>query len=304
MKRRLLFILNLILGTVVLSCSPKIPEKLPELRFGPDFPLPNVAPIAPGLFIDKYEVAVVEWKVYLKWLRDIHGIKSPQFQAALPSREVWGKPYRCLEPLGWDYFMHPNYSWHPIVGVSRAQVLAFALWRADRLMEGFLSEAGLISPPYDPGPRNHFTIQRYLSGKYRRYKPHPEVTHYIHYRLPTVEEWEKANAYNDSLFQKFQLECDNNCEEPVNAGQNPCVLENAITLPVARVRTGVVPGRLNTIRHIKGNVGEWSAAPGISLGGSWFDTPEAVKKSIQFRIDGPNAWTGFRLVAEWRPIFK
>ncbi|MBV6654103.1 MAG: hypothetical protein KI786_10130, partial [Mameliella sp.] len=170
MNKHLLIVFSLFLGTVGNSCSPKIPEKLPTW-LGPELPLPNAAPIASNLFMDRYESPVALWNVYLRWLRDVYGMKSPQFKAALPIKEVWSEPYRCLEPMEWDYFYNLNYSWHPMVGVSRAQVLVYAQWRADRFMEALLSGAGLISVPYDPGPRNHFTIQRYLSGKYRRYKP-------------------------------------------------------------------------------------------------------------------------------------
>jgi hypothetical protein len=302
MKKRLLFSMSLLSAICLTTCTPKVAlkgsaEKLENYLL----PVSSVE-VAPGLFYDKRETMVIDWREYLYWLKDVYGIKSDEFKAALPSTSVWGTPYRCLAPLENDYFSLVKYSTFPMVGISRVQALAYAKWRADRLMEVYLLTMGAITHHYDPGPRNHFTIERYLSGKYRRFKPHPDITRYIHYRLPSEEDWEKAQAHNEKVLRSYLEQCQEDCQEPVNAGQNPCVLEEAITLPVVKTTSGMVPDSLNYIRHLKGNVAEWSATPGVTLGGSWFHTPADVAQYALFRADTPNAWTGFRLVAEYREV--
>lgn len=302
MNKRLLFAATFLLAVCLMTCTPKISLNFPEEDFGKYLTPPGGVEIAPGLFYDRRETTVLNWREYLYWLKGVYGVKSSEFKAALPLTTVWETPYRCLKPMEKDYFSLNKYAIFPMVGVSRAQAVAYAKWRADRFMEVYLIAFGAITRHPDPGPRNHFTIQRYLSGKYRRFKPHPVVTHYIHYRLPDAADWEKARAHNKKVLIRYRDMCQEGCEEPVNAGQNPCVLEKAITLPVVSVNSGVIPDSLNYIKHLNGNVGEWSARPGVSLGGSWFDAPADVAQYALFRVDQPNAWTGIRLVAEYRTV--
>lgn len=302
MQKRLLFILSLLSAICLTTCTRKVSLRWSAEEFETYLLPPGGVEITPGLFYDRWETTVLNWREYLYWLKDVYGVKSPEFKAALPLATVWGTPYRCLQPMEQDYFSLNKYATFPIVGVSRAQAVAYAKWRADRLMEAYLRASGAITNHIDPGPRNHFTIQRYLSGKYRRFKPHPVVNRYVHYRLPTEADWEKAKKHNEKVLLVYRDKCRKGCEEPVNAGQNPCILESAITLPVVKANSGIIPDSLDYIRHLSGNVGEWSAKSGIALGGSWFDTPADVAEYALFQANEPNAWTGFRLVAEYRTV--
>ncbi len=302
MKKRFLFSLSLLSAICLTTCTRKVSLEWSAEEFETFILPPGGVEIAPGLFYDRQEITVRDWWEYLHWIRDVYGIKSDEFKAALPLTSVWGAPYRCLERLEKEYFTSGPYAGFPIVGVSRTQAVAYAKWRADRILELVLRHFEVIPFHPDPGPRNHFTIERYLSGKYRRCAPHPALARYIHYRLPSEEDWEKAKAYNEEVLRRYQKECQLDSEEPVNAGQNPCTQERVIRLPVASAGSGVLPDSLKYIRHLSGNVAEWSAAPGITLGGSWFHRPADVAQYVSFRADEPNAWTGFRLVAEYREV--
>lgn len=302
MRIRSLFVLSLLFAISLLSCIRKLSLNIPEEDLSARILPFGGVEVAPNLYYDLWEITVRDWWEYLHWIRDVYGVKSAEFKAALPVTSVWGEPYRCLERLEKEYFISGPYARFPIVGVSRAQAVAYAKWRTDRILETFLRYFEAIPYHPDPGPRNHFTVQRYLSGKYRRCEPHPALTRYIHYRLPSEEDWEKAIAYNEEVLMRYLEECRRDCAEPVNAGQNPCTQEKAITLPVVRAASGVLPDSLRYIRHLRGNVGEWSAKPGISLGGSWFNDSGDVAQYSLFQADEPNAWTGFRLVAEYRTV--
>ena len=51
--------------------------------------------------------------------------------------------------------------------------------------------------------------------------------------------------------------------------------------------------------NMVGNAAEMIDVPGITLGGSWLDTPEESVIGARIKRTGPHPSTGFRLVAEF-----
>ncbi|MCF8303496.1 MAG: SUMF1/EgtB/PvdO family nonheme iron enzyme [Bacteroidales bacterium] len=164
----------------------------------------------PTFYMDKTEVANVDYVEYLYWLSRVFGEEMPEvYRQALPDTNVWREELAYNEPLVELYLRHPAYRNYPVVGVSWVQAKDYCLWRTDRVNERILVERGILEWDPDQKGQNNFSTEAYLAGQYeglvnkpledldpqgtgeRRVRMEDGIL-LPKYRLPTEAEWEYA----------------------------------------------------------------------------------------------------------------
>ena len=100
-----------------------------------------------SFFIDETEVTNLMYLEYIDWMKkvfsDIENLR-PIYIAALPDTLVWRNPLGFNEDMVDNYFRHPAFQNHPVVGVSWEQASRYAKWRTDRVNEVILVSKGLL----------------------------------------------------------------------------------------------------------------------------------------------------------------
>ena len=174
-----------------------------------------------SFFIDKTEVANVNYREYLYWLEHMF-TDTPKYNALLngarPDSLVWRKSLSYNEPYVEYYFRHPSYNYYPVVGVSWKQAYDFCQWRTDIVNEYELKKLNYIDNKQTGKSMfgqndNHFVTKSYLMGEYQakagsllksssnplkdengkgRNPRFEDGVMFADYRLPSEAEWEYA----------------------------------------------------------------------------------------------------------------
>ena len=257
---------------------------------------PGVVRIGDNLYYDKTEVANVHWREYVFWVRRVFGDSSSEFKATIPDTVVWIRKDSCLRGYS-GYYHIPTTNFFPMVGITQKQAENFCRWRSDRVFERLLILDGIIKEDGTQNRDHYFTIEKFYAGEYQAVKPDSSMRFYPHYRLPTMLEWRQALHFEDSIEQKYDAK-----PLPLVMDVVPCIGEKwpAIVKPVEGENVQNIYDRKYPLRQLRGNVGEWVADPGISIGGGWVDKAQVLSMQDTFHISGVNAWTGFRCAFEWK----
>ncbi|WP_423147532.1 SUMF1/EgtB/PvdO family nonheme iron enzyme [Rubrolithibacter danxiaensis] len=97
-----------------------------------------------SFYMDETEVANVDWREYLYWIRRNFPDDQEYYYNALPDTLVWRRPLSYNEPYVTNYFRHPAFQDYPVVGISWEQAVAYCEWRTDRVNEQILRERGAL----------------------------------------------------------------------------------------------------------------------------------------------------------------
>lgn len=271
---------------------------------------PNTALVAGNLYADKTEVANIHWLEFLHYIRRDSG--EAYYQKMLPDTLVWAQrnlaqAQMSAPALSTNYLRSPEFRFHPVVGISYEQALAYAQWRTALVNR-------LLNTPEELAKWG-------LEGK--------KVV--VEYRLPTEEEWQQAASgllsadkypYGHKKYQEKarkqiapktaweQLAAPKpdftDFKKAYRKAELPLVHVVA-ELPFSTFSAPEFPqpastGITNTtgLTHTIGNVAEMVAGPGIAKGGSFMHTLKDSEIQDTQPYFGPAPWLGVRYVATVR----
>ncbi|HXC05386.1 MAG TPA: SUMF1/EgtB/PvdO family nonheme iron enzyme, partial [Bacteroidia bacterium] len=123
--------------------------------------------------ISRYLESNGQYCAYLSFLKQHH--EAAAYVKALPDTLFWKKlihgeddtPYLCTH-----YLRDPEFANYPVLGVSAAQVNAYANWKSDRVNEMILIHEGILEFVENDTTKDYFNTMAYLTGK--PYTPHSE----------------------------------------------------------------------------------------------------------------------------------
>ena len=120
-----------------------------------------------SFYMDETEVANIDYREYLHWIRKTYVSYPGVWREALPDTLVWREELAYNEPLVETYLRHPSYDSYPVVGVNWEQATKYAEWRSDRVNEMILIERGILNPSPDQKDSETFNTKSYLAGQYQ-----------------------------------------------------------------------------------------------------------------------------------------
>lgn len=118
-----------------------------------------------SFYMDETEVANIDYREYLHWIKRVYKSYPEVHQKALPDTLVWREELAYNEPYVETYLRFPSFDNYPVVGVSWNQAAEFAKWRTDRVNEMLLTERGIINPNPQQTDSDNFNTKAYLSNQ-------------------------------------------------------------------------------------------------------------------------------------------
>jgi len=299
-----LLLLTLISATLALSSSSKYNRADYH-----NYPPPGCIEVVDGLFYDQTECANVHWREYMFWTELVFGKFSKEHLATFPDIEIWKKLDIELNKTLPSYFQHTKseFNFFPIVGISQEQAEQYSKWRSDRVFEMILVRRGIIKHDTAQTAETYFTIEKFFNKELSNILKGEPIEYIPEYRLPTIEERKKLMQHVDSL-KAISLK-NRNSGKWLKCVQSKLSIWMDINLadydfekelPFRSIISGCDALKKVSFYNLRGNVGEWLFEPNISAGGGWIDNKEYFQQQDTISTLGPNAWTGFRNVFEWK----
>ncbi|MDR3093022.1 MAG: SUMF1/EgtB/PvdO family nonheme iron enzyme [Bacteroidales bacterium] len=177
-----------------------------------------------SFYMDETEIANVDYKEYLHWIRRVFVSYPEVYRKALPDTLVWRSKLAYNEPLVETYLRHPSYNNYPVVGVSWLQANDYSSWRTDRVNERIMIREGILDNDPNQKDESNFNTDAYLAGQYEgsvkqnlpSMDPNQEERRVMledgillpKYRLATEAEWEYAalaligNSFDERIYER------------------------------------------------------------------------------------------------------
>ena len=115
-----------------------------------------------SFYMDETEVANIDYREYLYYLKRTYVSYPEVFQDALPDTMVWREELAFNEPLVRAYLRHPSYDEYPVVGVSWEQAVEYSKWRTDAVNKSLLINRGILNATAEEKDSDAFNTEAYL----------------------------------------------------------------------------------------------------------------------------------------------
>jgi sulfatase modifying factor 1 len=301
-----LFLLFTGLLFVTVACQPKRVHVLIEGAEHMSTKPPGTVMIRNNFYADETEITNFHWKEYRYWIAKVFGDSSAEHLATALDLAVWMDHPIEKKQLGLvrDYYDHPAYQQHPVVGLTLAQAQGFCEWRSDRVCEYILIREKCIPHNPDQTRETYFTPERYFAGEYMSYTEPEKGIVMPHYTIPTKAEWEEVASAGLST-DIFPTGMDWSTKKMQKQLRKDSVMFNynmstdgtwldSIGDPALPVFS-YYPNDYGIYQSC-GNVAEMVQEPFVAKGGSWFQTADSCTVELDLPYDAPNMWLGFRCV--------
>lgn len=93
-----------------------------------------------SFYMDETEVANIHWLEYLHFVKLDSG--DAAYEEALPDTTVWARQLAYNDPYVDHYLRYPGFRYHPVVGVSWKQAMAYSEWRTSKVNHVLALENG------------------------------------------------------------------------------------------------------------------------------------------------------------------
>ena len=260
------------------------------------FPV-NCMTLNDTLMCDQTEVANIDWKEYMSYIKRLNGENSEEYLAAYPDTtgyilEITGGDSLNSKVLKSDYLLSPKYDSYPLVGVTLSQVQLYSKWRSDRVFQMMLVHLNIIKYNSHPIPQNEFTIEKFLKSKKAK-KNIRLVAYYPLYFIPDLKDWE---VLKEKIIRKeIQI-------GKINSSRRSNTLQRNTDIPFAVTRDYDKPLLENTIYNALGNVSEMIKEPNKAIGGSYQDELSVILDMKEVVVELPQQNVGFRNYCKWIKI--
>jgi len=265
---------------------------------------PNVIYIRDNFYCGQTEISNINYREYVYWMGKIYGKNSLKYLSSLPDTYIWNEFPHCFLNLSEQYFVYPKYDDYPVVGISQQQAKEYCKWLSDRYFESFLIQEGIISMNPNQSKDSFFSIKSYLSGTYHNMIPSKDIKYYPSFRLPNLTERSDILTFskqcalkNSSRNKSYSIKKHKWTPNDIQSDITPCYINE---IPFVVISKKIKYRNKNALFNLRGNVGEWLNENNLSCGGGWVDKREIILKEDTTTVIYPNAWTGFRVVFEWR----
>ncbi|MGB0863401.1 MAG: hypothetical protein ACPGXZ_10805 [Saprospiraceae bacterium] len=149
----------------------------------------------------------VNYIIYLQWLIKTYYESYPKviFEALPNLEDSVALDNGAMSYPVLDYMTHPNYAYHPMVGLSWVQIQKYLAWKTDRLNEEILIETGILYRNFDQQDEDNFVTDTYLAYQYQG-----QVKSSISYKIEFVRDLKLKkergiSITNGILFTGFRL---------------------------------------------------------------------------------------------------
>lgn len=159
-------------------------------RFQP----PGTKQVEENLYVDKKEISICGYALYLQWTQIVYGEESIDYKKALPDSSI----------ITQNMIDSPKVCELPIIGISYKQAKEYTEWRTNRVAEMHLIKHKRIKINKKYTPETQFTIQKYLADEFEFATKREKINYFPMYTIPYEDEW-KNYIYKgivDSLITK------------------------------------------------------------------------------------------------------
>lgn len=231
----------------------------------PDLRDPTIVKINDTLYAGISEVTLYQWKQFLLESQKETSMSKAERKYFERDSLYWKSVSKRFGGISSDYFLNPEYSWCPVVGISYEEAVAFCDWVNLKVRSKF---------------KNGYQYT---------------------YRLPSESEWEYIVSCDKKAEKnkKDFIRIYNTSDKIIRESDLSRELNNKSYCCNNDMRLlSIYDSQKNDcgLIHVKGNVSEMVQEKNISKGGSYQQTLFECDLSKKQHYSKPQLWLGFRYI--------